>query len=58
MCLSLHDYQAKASRYRMKNRATINQNQTIHSQKLKLGHKHKIKGNHLTKKGERHKEET
>ena len=30
----------------LKNRATTNQNQTIHSQKLKRGHKHKIKGNH------------
>ena len=37
MCLSLYDYQAKASRYRkgltsLKNRATTNQNQTLHSQ--------------------------
>ena len=34
MCLSLHDYQPKASRYRkglthLKNRAMTNQNQTI-----------------------------
>ena len=56
MCLSLYDYQAKASRYRkgfmyLKNRETTNQNQTLHSQKLKRkGHKHKIKGNHPTKK--------
>ena len=56
MGLSLYDHQAKASRYRkgltyLKNRATTNQNQTLHSQKLKRrGHKHKIKGNHLTKK--------
>ena len=56
MCLSLYDYQAKASRYRkgltyLKNRATTNQNQTLHSQKLKgKGHKHKIKGEHPTKK--------
>ena len=40
MCLSLYDYQAKASRYRkgltyLKNRATTNQNQTLHSQKQK-----------------------
>ena len=39
-CLRLYDYQAKASRYRkgltyLKNRATTNQNQTLHSQKLK-----------------------
>ena len=35
----------------LKNRATTNQNQTINSQKLKgRGHKHKIKGNHPTKK--------
>ena len=36
ICFSLHDYQAKASRYRkgltyLKNRATTNQNQTLHS---------------------------
>ena len=52
MCLSLYDYQAKTSRYRkgltyLKNRATTNQNQTLHSQKLqRRGHKRKIKGNH------------
>ena len=52
MCLSLYDYQAKASRYRkgltyLKNRATTNQNQTLHSQKLKAKVlKHKINGNH------------
>ena len=35
----------------MKNRATTNQNQTLHSQKLKRGgQKHKIKGNNPTKK--------
>ena len=34
----------------MKNRATTNQNQKIHSQKLKSRHKHKIKGNHPTEK--------
>jgi len=56
MCLNLHDYQAKESRYRngfiyLNNRATTNQNQAIHSQKLKRrGHKHKIKGNHPTQK--------
>ena len=38
MCLSLYNYQAKASRYRkglayLKNRETTHQNQTIHSQK-------------------------
>ena len=55
MCLNLHDYQAKASRYRkrlmcLKNRATTNQNQILHSQKLRRkGHEHKINGNHLTK---------
>ena len=54
MCLSLYDYQAKASRYRkgltyLKNTATTNQNQTLHSQKLKAL-KHKINGNHPTKK--------
>ena len=40
MYLSLCDYQAKASKYRrvltyLKNRATENQNQTMHLQKLK-----------------------
>ena len=54
MCLSLYDYQAKASRYRkglmyLKNKATTNQNQTLHSQKLKRKvHKHKINGNNQT----------
>ena len=56
MCLSLYDYQTKASRYRkgltyLKNRATTNQNQTLHSQKLKRKvFKHKINENHPTKK--------
>ena len=67
MCLGLYDYQAKASRYRkgltcLKNKATTNQNQTLHSQKLKRrGHKHKMKGNHPTikkKRKERNKGET
>ena len=54
MCLSLYNYQVKASRYKkgltyLKNRATTNQNQSIHTQKLKRRHKHKIKGNHPTK---------
>ena len=62
MCLTLYDYMSKVSRHRkeltyLKNRATTNQNQTIHLQKPKRrGHKHKIKGNHLTKK--RNKGET
>ena len=56
MCLSLYDYQAKASIYwkgltHLKNRATTKPSQTLHSQKLKRKvHKHKIKGNHPTKK--------
>ena len=34
-----------------KKRATTNQNQTLHSQEQKIkGHKHKINGNHPTKK--------
>ena len=63
MCLSLYDYQAKACRYRkgltyLKNGATTNQNQTLHSQKVKRrGQRHKIKGNH-TKNKERKKGET
>ena len=63
MCLSLYDYQSKASIYRkgltyLKNRATTNEKHTINSQKPK----HKIKGNHETTKRktekERNKEET
>ena len=56
MCLSPYDYQAKACIYRkgltyLKNRATRNQNQTLHSQTLKRrGYKHKRKGNQPTKK--------
>ena len=56
MCLSLYDYEAKAGRYRkgltyLKNRTMTNQNQTLHSQKLKRKVlKHKINGNHPTKK--------
>ena len=51
LCLSLYDSHAKAGRYRkgltyLKNRASKNQNWTIHLQKLKRWHKHKIKGNH------------
>ena len=56
MCLSLYDYQAKASRYRkgltyLKNRTITNQSQTLHSQTLgRIVLKHKINGNHVTKK--------
>ena len=56
MCLNLYDCQAKASRCRkgftyLKNNATTNQNQTLHSQKLKRKVlQHKINGNHPTKK--------
>ena len=62
MCLSLYDYQAKASRHRkvltcLKNRATTNQNQILHSQKLKRKVlKHKINGNHPTKKKRKKRE--
>ena len=55
-CLNLQDHQAKTHNYRkglayLKNRATTNQNQTLHSQKLKRKVlKHKINGNHPTKK--------
>ena len=67
MCLSLWDYQAKASRYRkeltyLKNRAAAHQNQTSHSQKLKRNIlKYKLNGNHPTKKrkeDKRNKEST
>ena len=56
MCLSLYDYQAKASSYSkglmyLKNNTTTNQNQTLHSQKLKRkALKYKINENNLTKK--------
>ena len=62
MCLSLYNFQAKASRYRkgltyLKNRATTNQNQTLRSQKLKRkALKYKINGNDPTKKKKKKKE--
>ena len=52
MCLSLYDYQAKASRYKkgltyLKNTATeIKTKQDSHKNKRR-GHKHKIKGKNL-----------
>ena len=55
MCLSLYDYQSKASRYSsgltyLKNRVTTNQKHTIDSQKTKRReHKHNTKENHQTK---------
>ena len=60
-CLNLQDHQAKTHNYRkelayLKNRATTNQNQTLHSQKLKRKVlKHKINGNHPTKKRKKEK---
>ena len=60
MCLSLYNYQAKASRCRkrlkyLKNRATTNQNQTLYSQKLKRKvHKQKINGNNPASKRKEH----
>ena len=54
-CLNLQDYQAKTHNYRkgltyLKNRATTNQNQTLHSQKIKRKIlKQKIIGDHPTK---------
>ena len=56
MCFSLYDYEAKARRYwkrlkYLKNRATTNQNETLHLQKLKKKMtQHNIKGNYPTKK--------
>ena len=56
MCLSLHDYQPKVSRYRkgltyVKTRATTNQSQTLHLQKMKRKTlKQKIIGDHPTNK--------
>ena len=55
-CLNLQDYQAKTHNYRkwltyLNNRATTNQNQTLHSQKMKRKIlKQKIIGDHPTKK--------
>ena len=55
-CLNLQDYQAKTHNYRkgltyLKNRASTNQNQTLHSQKMKRKLlKQKIIGDHPTKK--------
>ena len=57
----LYDYQAKVSRYRkrltyFRNRATTNQNQTLHSQKLNIKVlEHNINGNHPTKQGKEEK---
>ena len=57
MCLCLHNYQAKASIYRkrltyLKKQGSTNQNQTLHSQKLKRKVlMHQINGNYPTKKG-------
>ena len=55
-CLNLQDYQAKTHNYRkgltyLKTRASTNQNQTLHSQKMKgKTLKQKIIGDHQTKK--------
>ena len=55
-CLNLQDYQAKTHNNRkgltyLKNRASTNQNQTLHSQKMKRKIlKQKIIGDHPTKK--------
>ena len=57
MCLSIYDYQSKASRYRkgltyLKNRVTTNQKYIIVSPKIKRReHKDKTKENHQTTEG-------
>ena len=63
MCLSLHDYQAKASSYRkgltyLKNRAITNQNQTFitFTKTEEKIFKQKINGNHPIKEKEGRKE--
>ena len=62
-CSRLCDHQAKASRYRkgltyLKNRAITDQNQTLYSQKLKRKiEKHKLNGNHPTKKKKKERKE-
>ena len=61
MSLRLYDYQAKASRYKkrltyLKNRATTNQNQILHSRKLKRrGYKYKGKSSKQKKKERKEK---
>ena len=55
ICISLYDYQSKASRYKkgltyLQNKATTNQTQIIHSQKQE---DISIKGYHPTKKKEK-----
>ena len=63
VCLSLYDNQAKEGRHRkgliyLKNKAATNQNQILHSQKLKLrGLKHKKKSSNQKMK-KRNKGET
>ena len=57
MCLSLYDYQSKASRYgngltHLKIRVITNQKHTIDSQKPKREHKHKIKPSNPKRKKE------
>ena len=58
-CLNLQDYQAKTQNYRkgltyLKNRASTNQNQTLHSQKIKRKIlKHKIIEDHPTKENKK-----
>ena len=55
-CLNLWEYQAKTHNYRkgvayLKNRATTNQNQTLHSEKMnRKTLTQKIIGDHPTKK--------
>ena len=62
MCLSLHDYQAEARRYRkeltyLKNKAITNQHQTLHSQKLKSTQAQNIlKSSNQKKKGRKEKQ--
>ena len=63
MCLSLHDYQSKGSRYSngltyLKNRITTNQKHSIHSEKRKRRkHMHNAKENHQITKGKRKEQE-
>lgn len=64
MCLCLHDYQSKASRYRkgltyLKSKITTNPEQAINSPKPKRRkHKHKSKPSNLKKKNEKNTEST
>ena len=62
-CLNLQDYQVKTQNYRkglayLKNRATTNQNQILHSQNMKRKTLKQKIGDHPTKKRKEEKRNT